>query len=99
TVRGRGASQWVPTDRQLAEACGLSIAIFKWVSYSTSWAEIPDRVKYRFLDGCDIDLENRRTFKRLEYMRRSGSFRHLRNSPLFATQFVEMLELWEEAHQ
>lgn len=97
TTRGRGAEKWVPTDRQIAEASGLSMAQVKFVSYSTSWDSIPIATAYSFLMGCDIDLEKRRCFRRLEWMRRNGRFTHLKKSPLWKTQFEELLELWVES--
>lgn len=92
--RGPAAAGAVLTDHDIASASGLPLAEVKRLSYSTSWAGIPVDVAYQFLAGCDIDLEKRRTFRRLEYMRRDGHFRHLRQSPLFETQFTEMIELW-----
>lgn len=97
TTRGHGADKWVPTDRQLADACGLTMAEFKWVSYSTVWDEITDRIKSAYLMGCDVDLEKRRCVRRLEWMRRHGKFTHLKKSPLFETQFREMIDIWVEA--
>lgn len=92
-----GSLVWVPTDQQIAEASGLSIAEVKRVGYSTSWDDIPIDSMYRFLMGCDIDLEKRRCFRRLEWMRRHGHFSHLKRSPLWAVQFEEMLNIWVEA--
>ena len=97
TTRGRGAEKWVPTDRQIAEESGLSMAQVKFVSYSTSWKDVPIATAYAFLMGCDIDLEKRRCFRRLEWMRRHGHFSHLKRSPLWKTQFEELLELWVES--
>lgn len=95
TRRNNGA-RYAPTDLQLANACGLSLAEFKFVSYSTSWRDIPDRMKYAYLTGCDIDLEKRRCIRRLEWMRQRGTFTHLRRSPLFDVQFAEQLQLYSE---
>ena len=97
-TRGRWPHTSMPDDRELAAACELTMAEFKWVSYSTSWDGLPDRVKYAYLGGCKIDLENRRCFRRLEYMRRSGQFRHLRRDPNWP-QWSEMLDLWAESTQ
>lgn len=94
TTWGDGASRYVPTDRQLAQSSGLRIADVKWVSYSTSWEFIPHGVSARFMAGCKIDLENRRTFRRLEWMRRNGQFEHLKIEPLWSGQFEEMLQIW-----
>lgn len=101
TVRGRGNETEMPTDRQIADASGLSMAEVKRVSYSTTWDDIPIATAYRFLTGCEIDLEKRRTFRRLEYMRRRGHFRRIRKiikkSPVLGAQVVEMLDLWTES--
>lgn len=94
TVRGPGNRRWVPTDAQLANACGLSMAEFKWASYSTSWKDLPDRVKYAYLRGCDIDLEKRRHFRRLMWMKTHGIFSHLKRSELWSVQFAEQLEIY-----
>lgn len=99
TTRGKQADKWVPTDRQIADASGLSMAAVKRVSYSTSWDDIPMALARAFLMGCDIDLEKRRCFRRLEWMRRNGSFSHLKRSPLYETQFMEMLDLWVESEK
>lgn len=93
-VRGRGMAATTPSDRELAEACGLSMAEFKFVSYSVSWADVTGRVRAAYLGGLGIDLENRRTMERLGWMRRRGTFAHLRRSPAWP-QFEEMLEIWE----
>jgi hypothetical protein len=97
TTRGRRADKWVPTDRQISDASGLSMAAVKRISYSTSWDDIPIGLARSFLMGCDIDLEKRRCFRRLEWMRRNGNFSHLRKSPLYKSQFMEMLDLWADA--
>ena len=96
TTRRTGGKVWVPTDRQLADACGLTMAEFKHVSYSTSWRGITDGVKDAYLKGCDVDLEKRRCFRRLEWMRKNGTFRHLKSSPQWE-QYKEMLDLFSEA--
>lgn len=96
-TRGRGRERHAPTDGQLANACGLSLAEFKFVSYSTSWRDIPDRLKYAYLMGCDVDLEKRRCIRRLEWMRQRGTFEHLKKSPLWEVQFEEMINLYAES--
>lgn len=97
TTRGRGAEKYVPTDRQIAGCSGLTMAQVKRVSFSTSWDDIPIAHAYAFLMGCDVDLEKRRCFRRLEWMRRHGHFSHLKRSPLWSSQFAEMLDLWVES--
>lgn len=93
-TRGRYPNERALTDQQIADACGLTMAEVKRVSYSTDWDQIPIATAYRFLTGCDIDIERRKTLRRLEWRRRFGGFRYLRKSPLFDSQFVEMLDLW-----
>lgn len=93
-VRGRGASKFVPDDATLATDCGLTMAQFKFVSYSTSWDDITDFLRTCYLRGCGIDLEKRRCFRRLEWMRRHGNFSHLKRSPVWATQFSEQLDIY-----
>lgn len=98
-TRGQGKERHAPDDRALANACGLTLAEFKFVAYSTSWRDIPDRLKYAFLMGCDVDLERRRCIRRLEWMRQRGTFTHLRKSPLWEPQFSEMVDLYAESSQ
>lgn len=94
----RGRQRFVPTDQEIAELGGLPIAEVKRLSYSTSWEQIPVDLAYRFLAGCQIDLERRSTLNRLEYMRAGGGrLTHLQRSPLFDSQFREMLDLWAQA--
>jgi hypothetical protein len=95
-TRGQHPNQHVLSDRQIVDASGLTVAEVKFVEYSVNWDDIPDRLKYPFLAACDIDLEKRRTFRRLEYMRRFGRFGYLRKSPIFESQLREMLDLWTE---
>ena len=87
----------VDSDRVLAADCGLTMAEFKFVSYSTSWDDITDRLRESYLKGCAIDLEKRRCWRRLEWMRRHGHFRHLKRSPLWESQFAEQLEIYAES--
>ncbi len=89
--------RWVPTDRELADSCGLTMAEFKFVSYSTRWDGPVMAYLARYLRGCDVDLESRRCFLRLQWMRDHGTFTHLRASPLYDFQFAEMLEIWEQS--
>ena len=99
TTRGHGESLWVPNDRQLADACGLTIAEFKFVSYSTSWDGPVMAYMDRFMRGCDIDLESRRCFLRLQWMRDYGRFTRLARNPEMKAQFSEMLAIWEESEE
>lgn len=92
--RGAAAAGEILTDQQIATAGGLSIADVKRLSYSTSWTGLLDFYHPFAVLGCGIDLEKRRTFRRLEFMRRHGRFTHVRKSPLFDSQFSEMLEIW-----
>jgi hypothetical protein len=93
TVFGRRPNQYAPDDHEIARASGLSIEDVKRISYSRSWDPIPVGQMYLFMRGCGIDLEKRRTFRRLEWMRHHGAFRHLRKSELWGTQFRELIEL------
>lgn len=94
TVYRSGRAQWCPTDQEIAETSGLTIAQVKRISWSTSWDDLPLASVKAFLTGCRVDLEQRRTFRRLEWMRRSGVFRHLRKSDLWKTQLKEMAEVY-----
>jgi hypothetical protein len=96
TKSAAGTAVWVPTDEQLADAAGLPLATFKFVAYSTSWDAISIDAMYRFLMACDIDLEKRRCFRRIEHLRRRGQFRHLRRDPLWATVYEPMVALLPE---
>lgn len=93
TIYGVRPNRWCPTDHEIASAAGLSIAEVKRISYSLTW-DMPVPHMFAFLNGCRIDLENRRTFRRLEWMRKSGYFRHLHKSPLWPTQFQDMVQVW-----
>lgn len=95
-VRGRGSERHAPTDLQLANACGLTLAEFKFVSYSTAWADVTDRIALAYLRGCDVDLERRRDRRRLEWLRQRGQFEHLKQSPLWQFQFEEQVRLYME---
>lgn len=94
TTWGRGAKAWMPSDAQIAKAGGLSMADVKRLAYSTSWAGIPIDLIDRYLAGCKVDLQNRREFGRLEYMRLQGTFEHARRSPLWDGYLSELFDLW-----
>ena len=95
-TRGRGRSRSVPSDAELADACGLTMAEFKFVSYSTAWEGPVMAYLDRYLRGCAVDLENRRCFLRLQWMRDHGRFEHLGKSPAWP-QFEEMLRIFEDS--
>ena len=96
TIYGR-RPHYCPDDREFAEACGLPLAEVKRISYSTSWDDITVAHTYAFFYGCGIDLEKRRTWRRLEWMRRYGHFRHLRRSELWETQWRDMVNVWADS--
>jgi len=91
---GHGKLAVCPSDEHLSEVSGLALARVKLIGYSYTWAGIPIEEHFAFMRGCEIDLENRRTFKRLEAMRTAGTFGHLRRSDLWEKQFREMVELY-----
>ena len=97
TLYGTTGNRWCPTDQEFAEKSGMSLAEVKYLSYSTTFDHVPVQKMYAFLRGCQVDLEKRRHFKRLEWMRRRGLFRHLKKSPLWNTQFREMVNLLAES--
>lgn len=98
TVRGDRWHRWVPTDRQLVESSGLTMAEVKFIGYSLTWDEVSERRRYLFMRACDIDLEETRCFRRLEWMRVHGGFSHLRKSDQWP-EYLERLEIWEEHKQ
>lgn len=63
---------WDPSDVELAAACGLTVAEFLFVSYSPRWDGPQMAYLWRYCRGCRVDLENRRCFGRLEWMRKRG---------------------------
>lgn len=63
---------WDPSDHELAGACGLSLAEFLFCSYSPRWDGPVMAYLWRYCRGCRVDLENRRCFRRLEWMRKRG---------------------------
>lgn len=95
--RGRGRETWYPDDASLAAVCGLSIARFKFIEWSTDWRDITNGDRRAYFMGCDVNLENRATLKRLEYMRVRGNFTWLHKSPLWGPQFREMVEVYVES--
>lgn len=97
TVYGAGRHRYVPDDRELAEACEMPVAELKFVSYSTAWDGVTVGQMRSYLRGCGVDLESRRCFLRLDWMRTHGHFTHLKKNPLMAAQFEEMLEIWENS--
>lgn len=88
---------WTPTDRDLAESCGLTVAELKFVSYSVEWKGPVMAYLLPFLRGCGFDLDNRRCFRRLEWMKRAGRFTHWQTDPVRKAQFEELLQIWEES--
>jgi hypothetical protein len=97
TIRGRGKEQYWPDDREICEDSNLPLKVIKQLSYSLDWVGIDMPTHFAFMKGCAIDLEKRRTFRRLEWMRKSGYFSHLRKSPLWKSKIEEMVELYGEA--
>jgi hypothetical protein len=97
TVFGRGRDRYVPDDRELAAACRMTVAALKFVSYSVAWDAVTVAQQRAYLRGCGVDLESRRCFLRLDWMRTHGHFTHLRKNPLLVAQFEEMLEIWENS--
>jgi hypothetical protein len=85
------------SDAELVEGSGLTIAEWKGIEYRTSWRGVGVPEHFAFLKACGIDLENRRTYRRLEWMRKNGSFRHLHTSELWEPQFREMVEIYLES--
>jgi hypothetical protein len=96
-TRGRGKAVHMPTDRQLAESCALTMAEFKFVAYSTAWAGPVMAYLDRYLAGCGVNLESRRCFHRLEWMRRHGHFSAWQKTPALQAQFNELIEIYEES--
>lgn len=96
-VRGRGATAWAMTDQQIVQASGLTFAEVKRASYSTNWKELPVWIMQAFLLGCGIDLEKRSTMQRLEFMRLTGTFSHLKRSDLWEPYFRELVEIWADS--
>lgn len=91
-----GSDKYVPADVELATACGLTMPDFLFVSYSTNWDRVPTGIMWAFLKGCRVDLEKRRCFLRLDWMRKHGQFTHLHKSPLWP-QFENMIVIWEKS--
>lgn len=83
----------MPDDQQLADACGFTIAQFLGISYSLTWDDIQTALMFRYLKGCDVDLEDRDTLHRLEHMRKNGLFVHLQRSPEWETKYRAMIAM------
>lgn len=64
--------RWDPSDDELAAACSMTLAELKFVSYSVTWDGAAMAYLWRYCGGCRVDLENRRCFRRLEWMRKHG---------------------------
>lgn len=86
---------WDPDDAELATECGLTMAQLKFVSYSPRWDGPVMQFLWPYLRGCRVDLEHRRGFRRLEFMRRHGC-RRLSKSPNWPA-IEERLRIWEDS--
>jgi hypothetical protein len=94
--RGHGPNRMALSDREIADASGLTLADVKFLSYSVDWARVEHGLIDPYLRACRVDFGSRRCVARLEWMRANGQFSHLRRSPLWESQFREMIEIWNE---
>jgi hypothetical protein len=90
---GSGAHRYWLSDEEIVERSGLALAFVKGLSWSVNWDGIPVQHVFAFLRGCNIDLEDRATFKRLKWMMKHGRLTHLRRAG-DATNFEAMLNHW-----
>lgn len=72
----------------------LPMGQVKHISWSLSWDEIPFGQMLAFLEGCNIDFNDRASVKRNTRLMKGSRFLYLRKSPLWKTQFQEMVRYW-----
>lgn len=92
--QGRRGMPIALTDEEIMQRGSIAIADFMWLSYSTSWAEIPEAKKNAFLKGCGIRLDNWRSYSRLVRQTNRGAWRHVKSSPLYETVFSKLLSIY-----
>lgn len=85
------------TDEELSTISGLPMARIKAISWSVTWDDIPCSEMLAFTKACGIDFESRRCLWRHQLYVKSGAFLHLRRSPLWASQFVPLIEEWQRS--
>lgn len=83
------------TDRQIAVTSGLPLAEVLRLGHLTSWDDVTAHVMRRFLIGCEVDLEDRATFRNLNRYMKDPKFDHLRRHKSWP-QFKTMLALYAE---
>jgi hypothetical protein len=89
------------TDAEIAQRSGGLLGPYQVgaISQALSWDRIAVGDMRAFLLACGFDICNRRDVKRVEvYLKTRASFRYLRRSPLWETQFKHLVNRFREQH-